>query len=125
VGPITIVLAHGAGDGMDSPFMAFFADGLATAGLRIVRFEFPYMALRRQTGKQRPPDQEPALRETWLAVIKEIDARDLVIRGMSMGGRIASVAAEAGVAGLVCLGYSFHPVGSGVALGICFRLFEH
>ena len=36
----------------------------------------------------------------------------LVIGGKSMGGRIASlVAGEAGVAGLVCLGYPFHPVG--------------
>jgi predicted alpha/beta-hydrolase family hydrolase len=36
----------------------------------------------------------------------------LVIGGKSMGGRIASlVADEAGAAGLVCLGYPFHPVG--------------
>jgi len=44
--PITVVVAHGAGAGMDSPFMAFFADGLAAAGFRVVRFEFPYMAQR-------------------------------------------------------------------------------
>lgn len=109
----TIALAHGAGAGMDTPFLAFFAEGLAAAGIRVARFEFSYMAQRRQTGKQRPPDREPVLRETWLAVIEQLGARNLVIGGKSMGGRIASlVADEAKVAGLVCLGYPFHPVGN-------------
>ena len=108
----TVVLAHGAGAGMDSPFMAFFAEGLAANGLRVVRFEFPYMAQRRTTGKQRPPDREPVLRDTLLAVIEQFGAKNLVIGGKSMGARIASlVADEAGVAGLVCLGYPFHPTG--------------
>ena len=44
--PITIVLAHGAVAGMDRQFTAFFAAGLAAAGFRVVRFEFPYMAQR-------------------------------------------------------------------------------
>ena len=110
--PVTIVLAHGAGAGMDTPIMTFFAEGLAAAGFRVVRFEFPYMAQRRQTGKQRPPDREPILRATWLAVIEQLGAKNLVIGGKSMGGRIASlVADEAGVAGLVCLGYPFRPAG--------------
>ena len=53
------------------------------------------------------------LRETWLAVIERFDANKLVIGGKSLGGRIASmVADEAGVAGLVCFGYPFHPAGS-------------
>jgi uncharacterized protein len=108
----TVVLAHGAGAGMDTPLMALFAKGLAAAGLRVVRFEFPYMAQRRKTGKQKPPDREPVLRQTWLAVIEKLGAKNLVIGGKSMGGRIASlVADEAGVAGLVCLGYPFHPTG--------------
>lgn len=109
---ITVALAHGAGAGMDTPFMTFFAEGLAAAGFRVVRFEFPYMAQRRQTGKQRPPDREPLLRQTWLSVIEQLGAENLIIGGKSLGGRIASlVADEAGVAGLVCLGYPFHPVG--------------
>ena len=108
----TVVLAHGAGAGMDTPFMTFFAEGLAAGGLRIVRFEFPYMAERRRTGKKRPPDREPVLRATWLTVIEQIGAKNLVIGGKSMGGRIASmVADDAGAAGLVCLGYPFHPTG--------------
>jgi predicted alpha/beta-hydrolase family hydrolase len=108
----TIALAHGAGAAMDSPFMQFFARKLSDQGFRIVRFEFPYMAQKRLTGKSKPPDREPVLRETWRQVIGMLGAKGLVIGGKSMGGRIASlVADDAEVAGLVCLGYPFHPVG--------------
>jgi predicted alpha/beta-hydrolase family hydrolase len=110
----TITLAHGAGAAMDTPFMAFFATALADRRFRVVRFEFPYMAAKRLTGKSKPPDREPILRETWLKVIEKVGADGHVIGGKSMSGRIASlVADEAGVAGLVCLGYPFHPVGKG------------
>jgi predicted alpha/beta-hydrolase family hydrolase len=108
----TIALAHGAGAGMDTAFMNTFAAGLGERGFRVARFEFPYMANRRKAGKKGPPDSEPVLRATWLEVVKELGAKHLVIGGKSMGGRMASmVADEAGVAGLVCLGYPFHPVG--------------
>ena len=70
------------------------------------------MAERCRTGKRRPPDREPVLRQTWLDVIASIKAETLFIGGKSMGGRIASlVADEADVAGLICLGYPFHPTG--------------
>jgi predicted alpha/beta-hydrolase family hydrolase len=108
----TIALAHGAGAAMDSPFLTFFATGLGKQGFRVARFEYPYMASKRSTGKTKPPDREPVLRETWLRVIGMLGHEGLVIGGKSMGGRIASlVADEAGAAGLVCLGYPFHPVG--------------
>lgn len=109
----TIVLAHGAGAAMDTPFMDFFAESLGQRGFRVARFEFPYMAVRRTTGKKRGPDREPVLRETWHTVIKLLQGKHrLVIGGKSMGGRIASlIADEAAVDGLVCLGYPFHPVG--------------
>jgi predicted alpha/beta-hydrolase family hydrolase len=108
----TIILAHGAGVAMDSEFMDTFSRGLAERDIRVVRFEFPYMSVRRTTGKRRPPDREPILRETWLRVIESLGAEGLVIGGKSMGGRIASlIADEADVAGLVCLGYPFHPAG--------------
>jgi predicted alpha/beta-hydrolase family hydrolase len=110
--PGTVVLAHGAGAHMDSVFMEYIATGLADAGLRVARFEFPYMVKRREDGKRRPPDRAPVLLETYLSVAKELGPENLVIGGKSMGGRIASmVADEAGVAGLVCLGYPFHPPG--------------
>jgi predicted alpha/beta-hydrolase family hydrolase len=108
----TIALAHGAGAAMDAPFMTAVAHGLADHGFRVARFEFPYMAIRRESGKKKPPDREPVLRATWLQVIELLGREGLVIGGKSMGGRIASlVADDAGVAGLVCLGYPFHPVG--------------
>jgi uncharacterized protein len=108
----TIALAHGAGAGMDTPFMNFFTAGLARGGFRVVRFEFPYMAGYRKTGKKKPPDREPVLRETWLRVVEMLGGKRLVIGGKSMGGRIASLVADkAQVDGLVCLGYPFHPVG--------------
>lgn len=104
--------AHGAGAPMDSPFMEYFAQQLGKQGIRVARFEFPYMVRRRTDNKRRPPDREPVLRETWHQVIDQIDVPNLFIGGKSMGGRIASlIANEADVAGLICQGYPFHPVG--------------
>lgn len=110
----TLVLAHGAGGPMDSPFLDAVAGGLAARGIQVVRFEFAYMRQRRHGGARRAPDREPQLRGEWLAVIDALGGgRRLVIGGKSMGGRMASmVADEAGARGLVCLGYPFHPPGS-------------
>jgi uncharacterized protein len=109
---LCIALAHGAGAPMDSPFMAAFAEGLAARGYRVARFEFPYMAERRRTGRKRPPDRANVLFDTWRAAIAELGPERLVIGGKSLGGRIASmIADETGVRGLVCLGYPFHPPG--------------
>jgi uncharacterized protein len=119
----TLVLAHGAGAPMDSPFMNAAARALAERGLRVVRFEFPYMQARRTGGGGRAPDREPVLRRSWAEVVDQLGATGeargrLVIGGKSMGGRMASlVADELGargphatrIAGLVCLGYPFHP----------------
>lgn len=108
----SVILAHGAGAAMDTEFMNVIAAGLAEQGYRVVRFEFPYMAQRRQDGKKRPPNSERVLRETWQQVIEAVEAKTLVIGGKSMGGRIASLLADqSGAAGLVCLGYPFHPAG--------------
>ena len=111
---IVLILAHGAGAPMDHPFMNAIAEGVAGKDVRVVRFEFPYMAARRSGGKGRAPDREAVLMQSWRDVIANAGAPGrVVIGGKSMGGRIASmVADEAGVAGLVCLGYPFHPPGS-------------
>jgi uncharacterized protein len=109
----TLVLAHGAGGPMDSPFLNRVAQGVAAEGIRVVRFEFPYMHARRQGGKRGAPDREPVLRESWLDAVATLGGGGRVtIGGKSLGGRIASmVADEAGARGLVCLGYPFHPPG--------------
>lgn len=110
--PLRIALAHGAGQGMDSDFMNLVAEGLGDMGFEVLRFEFPYMARRRTTGKKAGPDRTPFLLETWREVIRAFDDRPLIVGGKSMGGRIASmVADEMSVAGVVCLGYPFHPPG--------------
>jgi uncharacterized protein len=109
---LRLILAHGAGAGMDSDFMRDFAEQLGERGVYVVRFEFPYMA-RRRDGLRGPPDRPAVLIQTWKDVVAEVGrAADTCIGGKSMGGRIASmVADELGVAGLVCLGYPFHPPG--------------
>jgi predicted alpha/beta-hydrolase family hydrolase len=61
-----VALADGAGAGMDSPFMPFFAKGLAKRVFRAARFEYPYTASKRVAGKQKPPDREPVLRQPGL-----------------------------------------------------------
>ena len=111
--PTKIVLAHGAELPMDSPWMSQFAEGLASAGFAVVRFEFPYMRARRIEGRRKAPDRRHVLMDHWRAVIDEVGPPGrLVIGGKSMGGRIASMVADAAqVKGLVCLGYPFHPPG--------------
>jgi hypothetical protein len=111
--PATVVLAHGAGAPMNSPFLDRVAAGLAAGGIRVARFEFPYMRARREGGRRGAPDREPVLRARWIEVIDRLGGGPrLVIGGKSLGGRIASlVADEAHARGLVCLGYPFHPPG--------------
>ena len=108
-----LVLAHGAGAPMDSPFMRIVAQGVAASGIRVARFEFPYMRRRRETGRHGAPDAPAVLLQSWRDAIGELGSPDrLIVGGKSMGGRIASlVADEAAVRGLVCLGYPFHPPG--------------
>jgi predicted alpha/beta-hydrolase family hydrolase len=113
----TVAIAHGAGAPMDSPFMIRVAQGLGERGIRVARFEFPYMAARR-AGRRRPPDRAPVLLATWREVVGQLGGtgprrgRPIVVAGKSMGGRIASmIADDVAAAGLVCLGYPFRPRG--------------
>ena len=113
---VTILLAHGAGAPMDSGSMTATAKALATAGFRVARFEFGYMAARR-SGQRKPPPRAETLNPEYLAAIEALGAKTpLIIGGKSMGGRVASMIADeahaAGrIAGLLCLGYPFHPPG--------------
>ena len=69
-----VVLAHGAGAPMDSPFLNDFARGLGGRGIRVVRFEFPYMRARRSRGGRGAPDREPVLRESWRSTLERLGA---------------------------------------------------
>ena len=111
----TLLLAHGAGAGMDSPFLEQLAQELARREIRTLRFDFPYMARARAEGRRRPPNPAPVLLTHWRAVVatwRAAESGPLWLAGKSMGGRMASLLAEElGAAGLICLGYPFHPAG--------------
>lgn len=116
-GPI-LLLAHGAGAPMTSPFMEEFARWLAEHGVGTARFEFAYMASRRTEGKRRPPPRADSLLGEFEAALSAVSdrviLRNIFIGGKSMGGRVASMLADRAYArgrvkGLICLGYPFHP----------------
>lgn len=112
----TILLAHGAGAPMDSASMTAAATALAEAGLRVARFEFGYMAARRDGQRKPPPRAETVIPEYRAAADALGATGPLIIGGKSMGGRVASMVAdglyaEGRIAGLLCLGYPFHPPG--------------
>lgn len=114
---ITIMLAHGAGGPMDSPSMAVAAEALGSAGFRVARFEFDYMAARRTQGRRLPPPRAEKLNPQYIAAVDALAAKGrLIIGGKSMGGRVASMVADelfmsGRIHGLLCLGYPFHPPG--------------
>ncbi len=114
-----MLLAHGAGAPMDSPFMEALAEELDGQDIACVRFEFPYMVKRREDGKKRPPDRQPVLIERFRAMVEQVRSEvnpecDVLVGGKSMGGRMASILASQsceGIDGVVCFGYPFHAPG--------------
>lgn len=116
-----LLLAHGAGAPMTSPFLEQICVLLAERGIGAVRFEFAYMAARRADGKRRPPPKVETLTreyETAIAAARQAlkAGEGLFIGGKSLGGRVASLVADdaytkGDIAGVVCLGYPFHPPG--------------
>ncbi len=116
---VHLLLAHGAGAPMTSPFLDAFAEAMAGQGVAVHRFEFAYMAARRQgVRSRRPPPPVATLIPEFIAQAEALSARlsqPIAVGGKSMGGRIATMAArtlnQRGIADCcVCLGYPFHPV---------------
>ncbi len=107
-----VVLAPGAGAGIDSPFMDYVAAGIGKTGIRVCRFNFAYT----EVGKK-SPDRQPILEATYREVVEHIRTNEspakLFLGGKSMGGRIASHIAASGTGcdGLVFFGYPLHPPG--------------
>jgi len=109
---VAIILAHGAGQGIDSPFMKFFYDALCREGFLSVQFNFEYMEKGRKI-----PDPQPKMQSMYRQVVQEVSEihgpRKILIGGKSMGGRVASyIAADNNlVSGLIFLGYPLHAPG--------------
>lgn len=118
-GPIYL-FAHGAGADMNSDFMSEVAEKLGEKGLRVIRFNFPYMIKRTEDGKRRPPDRAPKLLAAFEEVIKMLDG-PVVVGGKSMGGRMSSLllaenatremSEQLPILGSACLGFPFHAPG--------------
>jgi predicted alpha/beta-hydrolase family hydrolase len=114
--------AHGAGAGMTSAFLTHIAALLAERGIATHRFLFAYMQ-QGATGPHRrapPPRAERLMGEYRAAAaampLPRHPGVPVLIGGKSLGGRVASLVADelygsGSVAGLVCLGYPFHPPG--------------
>jgi predicted alpha/beta-hydrolase family hydrolase len=111
-GDTTVALAHGAGAGMEHPFLAGLADALAADGVSVLRFVFPYVeAGRRMPGPAAHAVATWAGVEAWLA---DAAPGPFTAVGKSYGGRMASVATAEGViapARSIYLGYPLHPPG--------------
>jgi predicted alpha/beta-hydrolase family hydrolase len=112
---IVLVFAHGAGAGQNHPFMTGYANALATAGIDVVTFNFPYMEARRKV-----PDRAPVLEACFRDAVAAARAHSglehhaMFVGGKSMGGRMATHLAAQGLAGLrgvIALGYPLHPPG--------------
>jgi uncharacterized protein len=107
-----LVLAHGAGAGMNHPFLQKLSEALLGVGVATLRYQFPYMEQRR-----RVPDSPAILTATVTAAVriatKAASGLPLFAGGKSMGGRMTSQAAaqspQPGVAGLVFFGFPLHP----------------
>ncbi|MEC7583579.1 MAG: alpha/beta family hydrolase, partial [Planctomycetota bacterium] len=100
--------------GSESEFQLQVAQGLAQHGLAVARFDFPYMAKSRLDGRRRGPDPQARLLEAMraAAAATQCPPEQLVLAGKSMGGRMATMLADdLEVAGVIALGYPFHPPG--------------
>jgi uncharacterized protein len=108
---VGVLLAHGAGAGMDHPWMTAMADGLAAGGLRVMTFNYPYTEFGRKT-----PNRMPLLLEVHRAAAETLRAScdQVVLAGKSMGGRVGShLAGDEGwpAAAMVYFGYPLLAIG--------------
>ncbi|MGL1959334.1 MAG: hypothetical protein OCD00_18755 [Colwellia sp.] len=123
-----VIFAHGAGANMQHDFMEKITMLLNEANISVLRFNFPYMDKRAETGKRYPPDRMPKLLERYQHIIQHLfddlpeEGIPVFIGGKSMGGRVAAtlvgeecfasndhLASISHIYGVFCLGYPFHP----------------
>lgn len=110
-----ITLAHGAGAGMNHPFMTSLANELAELNFATLRFNFAYMEQK----KKRPDVPAVAHKAVEAALNKANELFPkipLFVSGKSFGGRMSSqylsIHKPSVVKGIVFFGFPLHPAGS-------------
>lgn len=109
-----MTVAHGAGAGMNHPFMTTLAQSLAENSITTLRFNFPFME-----NKKGRPDAPAVAHHTIEAAInharKQYPALPVFISGKSFGGRMSSqylsTHQEAEVKGIIFYGFPLHAPG--------------
>ena len=109
-----LIIAHGAGKDMNSPFVSALHEGLANHNILTVKFKFPYLEQGRKA-----PDRPAMLLSTWRAIVNAgmdktgMPAEKIFLSGKSMGGRYASMLAteSPNFGGVILYGYPLHPPG--------------
>ena len=109
-----ITMAHGAGAGMNHPFMTNLANALAEKNITTLRFNFPFTE-----NKKGRPDVPAVAHKTIEAAIahahKKFPSLPLFISGKSFGGRMSSqylaTNPDAPVKGIIFYGFPLHPPG--------------
>jgi hypothetical protein len=111
---LCVILAHGAGAGMEHPSMEGLARELTAQGIATLRYQFPYM----ERGEKRPdlpPLCHATVRAAAAAARELAPGLRLIAGGRSFGGRMTSQTQAAtpltGVSGLVFFGFPLHPSG--------------
>lgn len=110
-----VVLAHGAGAGMNHKFMIELSDALTAKGIGTLRYNFPYM----ENGKKRPDIPAVATKTVELVLMKAYELYPKVKifgAGKSFGGRMTSQCLSKTpldfVKGLIFYGFPLHPAGA-------------
>lgn len=109
-----MTLAHGAGAGMNHPFMVTLANSLADVGIATLRFNFPFTE-----NKKRRTDVPAVAHKTVEAALyhahETFPALPLFISGKSFGGRMSSQCLSLrpypAVNGIIFFGFPLHPAG--------------
>ena len=109
-----MTFAHGAGAGMNHPFMTSVANELAKLNIATLRFNFAYMEQ-----KKKRPDVPAVAHKTVEAAVNKAHELfpkiPLYVSGKSFGGRMSSqflsIQKPALVNGIIFFGFPLHPAG--------------
>ncbi len=109
-----LVLSHGAGAGMEHPFMQDLADQLANHKVATLRFNFPF----KENGgaPDRPPKAQATIQAAIQFALQHAKGLTLLVGGKSFGGRMTSLLAASDampgdVKGIVYVGFPLHAPG--------------